>query len=355
MKKFCTLFFLFHFVAIKLLMAQNEIDDAHEKAQQAMVLMDKHQYDNAIKILQSARKEDPKNHDYLYQIGLAYYLKQDFTNAILVFSQLIKMSDAKAAYFETYGNVLDDDKQTEKALEIYFSGLKKFPKSGSLYFQIGNIYLAQKKYNPAISAYESGIEAEPAFAPNYYRAAKLYCYSNEEVWGMIYGEIYLNLDHSNKHSAEISKLLYDVYKSEINLTSDSTLTVSFSKQKSSNKSAVIPYGIGVYEPTLELALKGIKSININSLDKVRSKFLEIYFEKGYNKLFPNALFDYQNIVKNAGHFEAYNHWLLYKGNETMFAVWQAKNKEKWEDFIVWYKANALQLNEQNKFYRKKFD
>ena len=187
---------------------------------------------------------------------------------------------------------------------------------------------------------------------NYFRAAKLYCYSNEEVWGMIYGEIFLNLIRNSKHAAEISKLLYDTYQSEIKLTSDSTLTVSFSKERPT-PSTPNPYGTSVYEPTLEQALKGTKYIDINSLDKVRTKFLDIYFKNDYDKQYPNVLFEYQLKVKQAGHLEAYNHWLLFKGNETTFAIWQAKNKEKWENFIEWYKNNPIQIDDRNKFVRKK--
>ena len=86
---------------------------------------------------------------------------------------------------------------------------------------------------------------------------------------------------------------------------------------------------------------------------MRTKFLDIYFKNDYDKQYPNVLFEYQLKVKQAGHLEAYNHWLLFKGNETTFAIWQAKNKEKWENFIEWYKNNPIQIDDRNKFVRKK--
>ncbi len=327
---------------------------AQLKASEGKKMIELHKYDEGIKLLQQARKSDPTNFRILYEMGLAYYFKRDLNKAILVFNEMMKMPDINADCYELFGNILDDNHQSEKAMEMYYRGVKKFPKSGSLYYQIGTMYLVQKKYNEAVSAFESGIEADPNYPMNYFRAAKLYCYSNEEVWGMIYGEIFLNLARGNKHSAEMSKMLYDTYLSEINLTSDSTLTVSFSKEKSTSTSPN-PYGTTVYEPTLELALKGIKFIDLNSIDKVRTNFLEIYFNHNYDKQFPNPIFEYQLKVKQAGHFEAYNHWLLFKGNETTFAIWQAKNKEKWNNFIDWYKIHPLEITEQNKFFRKKID
>ncbi len=333
-------------------LAQNTNEIVRLKANEAKEMIDARKYDAGIKLLQEARKADPSDFKILYEMGLAYYLKKDFNTAILIFNQLIKMKDINADCYEMFGNILDDDNQSERALEMYYQGLKKFPKSGSLYFQIGNIYLSQKKYNEAVSVFESGIEAEPTYPMNYYRAAKLYCYSNEEVWGMIYGEIFLNLAKSNKYSAEISKLLYDTYLSEIKLTSDSTLTVSFSMEKPSAHSPN-PYGTIIYEPTLEQALKGIKYIDLNTLNKVRTRFLEIYFAKKIDSQFPNVLFEYQNKVRQAGHLDAYNHWLLFKGNETMFAIWQAKNKEKWDSFTEWFNTNPIEINENNLFSRKR--
>ena len=76
--------------------------------------------------------------------------------------------------------------------------------------------------------FEKGIEVNPMFASNYFRAAKIYCNSSEEVWGMIYGEIFINLERTNDRTFKISKLLFDTYKSEITFTSE-TATLVFQK------------------------------------------------------------------------------------------------------------------------------
>lgn len=39
---------------------------------------------------------------------------------------------------------------------------------------------------------------------------------------------------------------------------------------------------------------------------------------GHDKEYPNILFSFQKQVKDAGHIEAYNHWILMKGDEEAF-------------------------------------
>ncbi|MFM2224978.1 MAG: hypothetical protein RJA07_1180 [Bacteroidota bacterium] len=345
------IFFLFT-ITISFGLALSEKQVAKSKAIEAVKLIELRQFDKGIKLLQEAAKFDPTNAKIVYQMGLAYYEKKDFENAILVFARLVKMNDLKPEYYRTYSNVYDDWGKQKEALLVLENGLLKFPSSSVLHLEMGNIFAAQKKYNAAITAYEKGIDTDPMLASNYYHAAKLYCYSNEEVWGMIYGELFMNLERNSKRTTEISKLLYETYLSEIKFTTDSTMTVSFSRNANSKNSE--PFGVNIYEPTLIAALKGTKAININTLDKTRAKFLDIYYEKSFQNKFNNVLFQFQKQIKDAGHFEAYNHWLLYKGNETDFVIWQVKNKDKWERFIEWYKNHPINITDENKFVRTKY-
>jgi hypothetical protein len=97
-----------------------------------------------------------------------------------------------------------------------------------------------------------------------------------------------------------------------------------------------------------------KTIDINSLDKVRTAFVEQYYKMGNDTIYPNALFSYQKKVLDAGHMEAYNHWILMKGDEDAFIQWRDGNKEKWEKFITWFSENKIELDHKNKFYRTQY-
>lgn len=332
-------------------------DKALEKGNEAVKLMDNGKIDESITLLEEAKKLDPERLDYSYELAYAYFLKEDYKKATKILEKNKNHKDVNDKLFQLLGNIYDITGNSDKATETYDAGLKKFPNSGILYLEKGNVFWNKKEFNKALPFYEKGIEVDPQCPSNYYRATLIYCNSSEEVWGMIYGEIFMNLERNSKRTKEISKLLFDTYKSEIKFSSDTSFSVSFSKNASINLSNLtnpgefkLPFGIGVYEPTLMLSLLSAKTININSLDSVRSTFIDTYFDNGFNKTYPNILFTYQKQVKDAGHIEAYNHWILMKGDEKGFSKWLSANKEKWENFLKWFGENGLKIDNTNKFF-----
>lgn len=348
-------------IAVVILLAVVQVSFAQtaneRKAYEAIELMDNGEYDKSLKLLEEARKLDPKNIVYPYEIAYANYLRGDYKTAIKTLRPLLKHPDVYDIVYQLLGNSYSMDGQRKKAIQTYEKGIKLFPNSGKLYLERGNMELLVKEYGKALSYYEKGIEADPAHPSNYYWASKIYCATTEEVWGMIYGEIFMNLERNTRRTAEISKLLFNIYKSEITF-SDSSTIVSFSQNASISLSSIadmkLPYGVGVYEPTLILSMLGVEEINLSTLNEIRSNFVDNYFKKEHNKKYPNVLFDYQKQIKDAGHMEAYNYWILMMGDEEGFVAWQSANQEKWESFVEWFNSHQLQIDENSKFHSSQY-
>lgn len=354
MRKTLTLVFLL--IAGQLL-GQTDKEKALIKGREAIRLMDNGQIEQSIKLLEESMKLDPDNIDYPYEIGYAYYLTKNYQKAIDLLTPLSKRKDTNDRIYQLLGNSYDHIGQRDKSIETYEAGLKKLPGSGRLHLELGGMYLTTKEYDKAIGYFEKGIDAEPAYSSNYYHLAKLFLGSEEEVWGMIYGEIFMNLERNTARTAEISKMLYDTYKSEITFTSDTSFSVSFSKNAVidlSSKKPEVPFGVGVYEPTLMMEIVHEKQIDIHSLDRIRTGFVKSYFKNNRDKKYPNVLFDYQNTILREGHLESYNHWILMKGDEEAFTRWQEANQDKWEKFINWFSPNGLKVDARNKFIRTKY-
>lgn len=339
--------------------AQKHNEEAWNKVKQAVKLEDDGNIDEAVKLLEEAAKIDPSDVAYPYELGYAYYLKKEYKTAEDYLEKCLKFKNVDDQVYQLLGNCYDNEGKSDKALKTYAKGLKTFPNSGKLYLETGVVMQLKKDYNAALASYEKGVEVDPLYPSNYYRAAKLFLEnSDEKVWGMIYGELFMNLERNGKRTAEMSKLLYDTYKSQIKYTSDTSISISFSKMNTISITDItklkLPYGTLVYEGATIVATATIKSINLNSLDTLRTNFVDFYFKK-FNKDYPNVLFSYQNEIITAGHFEAYNHWLLMKGDEAAFDTWKAANAQKWDDFIKWYGANPIQLSAANRFYRAQYN
>lgn len=339
--------------------AQTNKEEAFKKGGEAIKLMDAGKFDESIKLLEEAQKLDPDRFDYPYEIAYANYAKKDYKSAIKILEKNMNHKNVSELLFQLLGNSYDVLGKTDKAFEAYDEGLKRFPNSGPIYLEKGNVYWGKEEYGKALPYYEKGIEVDPKFASNYYRASRIYCATTEEVWGMIYGEIFMNLERNSQRTAEISKLLYDKYKSEIKFTSDSTATISFCQQMSmsvedmSAKPLKLPFCM-IYEPTLLTAAAFEKVLEINAMDRIRKGFVENYFTMGHDKTHPNILFDYQNKILKEGHLEAYNHWLLMRGDEDGFARWKSVNKDKYDNFLKWFISNGLKVDRENRFYRGQY-
>src|ERR1043165_802303 len=345
--------------------AQNNKDKAYDKGMEGIKLMDEGKYEESVALLKEAQKLDPERFDYPYEIAYASYLQKDYEGTI---KQLKKIEDHKNVtqrFFQLLGNSYDYLGKEKEAFEAYDAGLKKFPKSGMMWLEKGNVYWTKKEYGKALGYYEKGIEAEPRFPSNYYRATLIYCNSSEEVWGMIYGEIFVNLERNTKRTAEISKLLFDTYKQGITFTDSgggkTSMGVSFSKVATvdvkdlTKKNFKLPFGMGVYEMTLMLSmLSAEQTVTLASMDHMRSAFVDNYFKQKHDKDYPNVLFSYQQEVKKAGHMEAYNYWVLMKGDEAEFTRWSTANKEKFQYFVKQYTDNPLKITEENKFFTAQY-
>ncbi len=360
-KNFKMILILFATAFVNVAFGQTDSELALQKGQEAIKLMDNGKIDESIKLLEEAEKLDPKNFNYPYEMAYAYSLKKEYKKTIKICKKIENHNDANDRVYQLYGSAFDYLGEPKKAIETYEKGLKKYPKSGRLNFELGVMEINAKNYAKALSHFEDGILADPKYPSNYYWASRIFLNSNEKVWGMIYGEIFLNIERNSLRTSEISQLLYETYSKQILYNGDSSIHISFSKDatinfnKADSSRISLPYGIGVYETTIMKSMLGIKNINLNSLDTLRTNFLNQYYENGLDKKYPNVLFEFQKQLQELGHLSAYNHWVLNRGNRVAFVNWVKNNPEKIKNFQNWYNANPLIINETNYFHRIQYN
>ena len=336
-----------------------QADTAKEKAQmmatQAILFEGRGKTAEAIPLLEGAKKLDSGNINYPYELAVIYYTRKDYAKAQQILEPLLNHKDVSGMIYQVLGNVYDDLGKTDLAVTTYEKGLKLFPKTAELYLEMGIIQLKKKEYNMALQYFEKGIVANPMYASNYYRVTKLFCNSSEPVWGVIYGEIFMNLERNSDRTGEISKLLFDTYKKHINFPRDSSFSVSFSTTISliPDKTKK-PFAKDFYEPTVMVSMLGEKKVDISSLCRMRKKFVDSYIRSGNYQRYPNALFSYQYKVSKAGYIDAYNHWILQDGDTTAFSSWLGSNKNNWDKFMTWFKKNPLLLDDTYKFYHEQY-
>ncbi len=333
--------------------------EAIEIAEKAVIKMEEGDYQEAIALLEVSEEMDPKNLSFKYEKGYAYYLMKKYDKVIETLEPLLDEKDANDLFYQLVANSYDLKGNSEKANELFNQGLKKFPKSGPLYFELGTNEYRSRNLNEAIATWEKGIEMDPYFASNYYYLGKLFANTSDKVWSLIYCEIFLNLERNTDRTREISNVLFNTYKSAITTDEDGNVKVNFTENRTIDpqKGFEIPYAIA-YEVNISMSLPKENPINetglsIGFLNVLRTNFINNWYEHKQNKKHPTALFDFHKKMLEEDQFSAYNYWLFLKGNEDEFWDWFNHNRDKYKAFETWFNENQINLDANNVVLNKR--
>lgn len=338
-------------ISISMFSQRNEV--AWNKAKEAIKLMDEGKIDESILILEECQKLDSKDDTYPYEIAYAYVLKKEYEKAIKILNKVKKYKNSNSQVYQMSGNCYSYMGKPDLAIKEYEAGMKKFPNSGNLHLEKGNVLYGQEKFNDAVKSYTEGIEAEPKFPSNYYRLTLLYLNSKDKLSGLIYGELFMNLERSTKRTTEISALLFQTYKESIEFTNDSAkidfCEINIDVNSLDANGFKMPF-CGIFGKNFVLSILEQKEINLKSLSEIRTKFLKNYYLEDF-KTNPNVLFEFHKSMVENGVFDAYNHYIFQMGAENEFTEWLEKNELAYNEFVKWYttEANYLSIKSENKF------
>jgi len=260
--------------------------------------------------------------------------------------------------YQLIGNSYDLKGDKEKAIKIYDKGINKFPNSGKLYLEKGIVIASQEKWFEALDVWEKGIIADPTHSSNYFYASKVLAQTDEKIWGIYYGEIFLNLEPNTQRTSQISKLVYDTYKVCLP-TENSKWGLKFSHKATnivlgSLKDLKFSFET-VHNLAMEKGYKGIEpKFTITNLITIRKQFLKDW-NADYADKYPNLIFNYHNLLIKNNMFEPYMFWILKDGANNEFQDWKSKNETSYNNFIEWFNENPMTFINDCKTNRFSYD
>ena len=319
------------FVSSAAAFAQDDPKTMHETAKTFMRSGD---FDNAIIVLTRALKQDSDNLELQKDLVMSYYLKRDYKTALGAVKTLVDRPDADVVCFQLGGNVYKALEEVNECEKVYKKGLKKFPSSGPLYSEYGELLWSSKEYSAAIGLWEKGIQLDPAYGGNYYNAALHYFYTKDKVWGLIYGEIFVNIESLSQRGLAMKDQLLRAYKEKLFANAD------LMKGEEKNKSEFAKAFLQTMSKQSSVANKGI---NVETLTMIRTRFILDWYAN-YASKFPLRLFDYQRQLLEEGMFEAYNQWLFGPAEDlAAYDAWSKSNNEKYEAFTKFQKNRVFRM------------
>ena len=295
-------------------------------------------FKNAILVLNRAISQDGNNFELKKDLAYAYFLQRDYVKALEVAKPFADNPEADVQAFQILGMVYNAVEETKDAEKMYRAAIKKYPSSGVLYNNYGELLWKKRNFAEAAKQWEKGIEVDPNYSGNYYNAAKYHYFTADKVWGLIYGEMFVNLESYSTRTPEIKTLLLDGYKKlfqDADLAKNQNLKNGFVKaylDNMKNQAATVSGGV-----------------TPESLSAVRTRFILDWFQKDAPRL-PLRLFEYQQQLLKEGMFEAYNQWIFGAAKDlTAYQNWTTTHAEEYNKFDKFQKNRVFKVP-ANQYY-----
>jgi tetratricopeptide (TPR) repeat protein len=319
--------------------ANAQVQDASQLHETGKSFMKQGDYGNAGLVLTKALQQEPENLEIAKDLALDYFFQKDNARALETIKPLLDRKDGDDQCFQIAGYIYKAMTDTKECEKMYKKGIKKFPQSGPIYNDYGELLWASKDV-AAIKQWERGIEADPGYGGNYYNAAKYYYLTTDKIWGIIYGEVFINIEPTTGRTVEVKNILLDSYKklfSGDDLLKDIKSKNDFEKaylQTISNQSSIASYGISPETAVM-----------------IRTRFILDWYEK-YASKFPSKLFEYHRQLLQEGMFDAYNQWIFGPlQNLAAYQNWTSTHAGEYTDFNKFQKGRIFKIS-NGQYYHK---
>jgi tetratricopeptide (TPR) repeat protein len=296
---------------------------------------------NAILVLSRAIQQEPRSMQLLTDLTYAYSLQRDFARALETMKPLLDREDAEERTYQIAGNVYRSIQEVSACDRMYRKALKRYPGSGVLHSEYGELLMEQRKLTDAIEVWEKGILADPGYQGNYYHAARYWLSGRDMLRGILYAEIYVNMDSYSARTPEIKDLLLEGYKNFF------VETVEASRQVSSKKRT--PFEESLRSTLAKQAGLATLGLNVDRLVMIRTRFILDWFG-GAGEGFPHRLLEHHRQLLREGLFEAYNHWLFGAASDVMqYQNWVALHPREMADYAAFQKNRVFRMP-QGQYY-----
>src|SRR5580704_14635472 len=311
--------------------AQTPATDTKSPQETARAFTRQGDYTNALVVLNEALKNDPQNLELSKDIAFNYYLEKEYDKGIAVAKGIVERTDADVTSYQILAMLYKAIGEVKEFDRLYKAGIKRFPRSGVLMNEYGEMLWVKQDFS-AIRYWEKGIEIDPSYSGNYYNATRYYFFTKDKVWGLIYGEIFLNLESYSKRTAEIKDLLLEGYKK---------MFTDVNMQK--NQDIKSPFVVAYLNVIGKISFTISQGVTTESLTVLRTKFIINWFDT-YPTNYPFHLFDYERQLLKEGMFDAYNQWLFGAAeNLTVFQAWTTAHSDEYTRFTDFQKGRVFRM------------
>lgn len=326
--------------AIAILFAINAFAQSSAKAliNEGIELHDAGKFDQAIEKYKQALQADPENATAMYEIANTLYTLKNYDEALKHLDKLVKIHASGDAY-SMFGNIYDDLKQPDKAIDFYNKGIKEFPDFQMLHFNLAIAYARQGKYPEANTTVMRALELDPGHA------------SSHRLYGMISKQLgndaatvmacsnFLLLEPKSQRSQAVYNTLKTTIDSKFKRTGDKGINITLKNTKDQDP------GIGALE--LGLSMAAVNSTLEKNQGKTQTELfqeqLDTFFriarelsEKKKDKEFLWRFYaDYFYSLAKSGNMPAFTRYISLSAGNPDDQKWLQTNEAELKKLSGW--------------------
>lgn len=286
------------------------------KLVRAVELHDKKKYAEAARLLEELRERHPQHIVILHELALTYRTMGENDKAIDVL--MPHSGGLPPDTLASLGSALDDAKRQKEAFHLLRWGITKYPDSGLLYSELGVVLLRNGDAAQALRSFHEGMRAEPSWPSNYLNSAKVNANAQERGLALMEGEMFRVLEPGTPRSADMAIMMARMYREAVHKapndktgeTAKISLTKNYRPEPDGRFPVPVAFEMG-FAPLLLVAHQ--KGLNLKMLHRTREAFVKHWLVPTVpvsENLRNMPLFRLHRALVDAGHFEAYDYWLL---------------------------------------------
>lgn len=281
------------------------------------------------------------------ELAQAYYLAQGYDDAIATLQPIINQGVADAETYKIMAQCLVAKRENKKAKKLLRDAITTMPDAGTLYHQMGLVYEQDNELVYALESWLEGIAKAPAYHLNYYEAARTYMNTDKPVWVILYGEIFVNMEHHTKRAYDTRAMILNAYTKLF-----TSLATGNIPKFGADGAAAESFEQAVYDTYIKLSPVMSDGYTTENLIMLRTRFI-MDWTLQYAQKYPYSLFYRHDYMIRNGYFDAYNQWLFGKvENQQQFEAWKRFHQDAIPRLEGWMRQYPYRAGD-NEYYNAK--
>jgi len=223
-----SVFILFTFFSNAVFAQQKE--EADNLVQEGVVFQDKGDVDSAFSRYNQALKMDRDNLAALAEMAYSYLSIEKYDESISYSKRALKThphDPVLKTVYVSYGNALDEEGKTEKAVDMYDEGIHTFPDYFQLYYNKGISLLKLNKAGDALLSFERSATLNPRHASSHNAIGRLLFATNKIPSLMAFCR-FLVLESDSKRSSSNLNNVQKIMGAYVTKNDDKNITINVS-------------------------------------------------------------------------------------------------------------------------------